>query len=94
LGEAFKALEGRRFFVIERRFMGIGPPALREGDYICIVLGAKVPFVLRKDSEFFRIIGPAYVDGIMDGQVIGDGKEVWCPELKSSEDQGERACQT
>jgi hypothetical protein len=82
LGEAFKALEGRRFFVIERRFMGIGPPALREGDYICIVLGAKVPFILREDGGYFKIIGPAYIDGIMDGQVIGDGKEVMVSRIK------------
>ncbi|KAH7335094.1 heterokaryon incompatibility protein-domain-containing protein [Pyrenochaeta sp. MPI-SDFR-AT-0127] len=51
LCEAFSAMIGRRFFVIEKKFMGIGPAELRPGDYIVVVLGAKMPFVIRHEAD-------------------------------------------
>lgn len=56
--------------------MGIGPATLREGDYVCIILGANMPFIMRKGGELFRLIEPAYVEDIMERQAIGDGKMV------------------
>jgi hypothetical protein len=67
-------LRGRRFFVAEkRRLMGIGPLTLRKDDRIGIVLGASVPFIFRPVfGSRYRLLGPAYVHSIMDGQVLGN----------------------
>jgi hypothetical protein len=51
------------------------------GDEVWLLDGGKVPFVLEPQMEKegkgkgeYRFIGPAYVDGIMDGQAWRDGK--------------------
>jgi hypothetical protein len=39
---------------------------------IAIIAGSQVPFVLRlQDKEHFSVVSEAYVDGIMDGEVVG-----------------------
>jgi hypothetical protein len=65
-------LRERRFFVAEKRqLMGIGPLTLQKDDRIGIVLGASVPFIFRPASDSsYRLLGPAYVHSIMDGQVL------------------------
>lgn len=76
VGAAFTALKGRRLFLIERAFMGIGPSDTKQDDLVIIIPGAKVPFIVRKvDDNYFRFVGPAYVDSIMDGQVIESYKD-------------------
>lgn len=48
----------------------------QEGDIIFVLRGANVPFILRKvpGERRFRVIGEAYVDGIMRDKVD-------CPRL-------------
>ncbi len=43
----------------------------KKGDNICILKGARVPFILRKTNgnNRFQVVGEAYVDGIMHGQL-------------------------
>ncbi|KAH7388923.1 heterokaryon incompatibility protein-domain-containing protein [Cadophora sp. MPI-SDFR-AT-0126] len=67
----------RRFFRCEGGRLGWGPDQVREGDVICILHGAMVPFVLRSvGQDRFEIIGDAYVHGIMDGEAMSlDGVE-------------------
>lgn len=38
----------RKFFFSKKGFFGIGPGALRNGDFIAILLGADVPFIIRE----------------------------------------------
>ncbi|KAK0646909.1 heterokaryon incompatibility protein-domain-containing protein [Cercophora newfieldiana] len=54
---------GRRFFVTESGYIGRGPQRLRTGDIVVVLLGGKVPFILRPD-----------VHGIMDGEVMEEIK--------------------
>jgi hypothetical protein len=84
LKSALAVLRDKRFFVTgERHLMGIGPKILRSGDCIGIVLGASVPFVLRPESNFtYRLLGPAYVNSIMDGQVISHPTDVQVEEIR------------
>lgn len=53
----------------------------RVGDWICILFGGDVPFVLRKQEQspsqikpngedVWQLIGECYVDGIMDGEAL------------------------
>lgn len=58
-----------------RVLVGLVPQDAKVGDQICILYGCSVPVVLRKltrDVEVFgwQLIGEAYVDGAMDGEVM------------------------
>ena len=62
----------RRFFITRRGHIGSGPPDMRIGDMVCILLGAKAPMILREVSPkpTYELVGPAYIDGIMHGEAI------------------------
>jgi hypothetical protein len=48
-----EAVEGlRRFFVTSNGLMGMAPPHVQEGDLACVLLGAQVPFLLRRGNGF------------------------------------------
>ncbi|KAF2811546.1 uncharacterized protein BDZ99DRAFT_277151 [Mytilinidion resinicola] len=65
---------GRRPFITENGYVGVGPNGLKEGDEAVVVLGAAVPYVLRTESTGRRIlIGDAYIHGVMDGELL-EGK--------------------
>lgn len=66
----YAVANSRRPFKSHLGHLGIGPDTTELGDIICIFHGARVPFLLRRQRDGrFRLIGEAYVDGIMDGQV-------------------------
>ncbi|PVI03100.1 HET-domain-containing protein [Periconia macrospinosa] len=70
--EAWHALQGRKIFQTKGGYIGIGPQTLDKGDSLFVLCGGKVPFILRNASpEGYRLVGEAYVDGIMEGQVQG-----------------------
>ena len=61
----------RRFLRTEGGRLGFGVPDLRIGDVLCVLQGASMPLVLRpaeKRGEH-KIVGEAYVDGVMYGEV-------------------------
>ena len=61
----------RRFFVTENGLMGMAPPHVQVEDSVCVLLGARVPFLLRKVDSFYTLVGEAYVsDGYMYGAAI------------------------
>lgn len=60
---------GRRLFVTQNGFLGMGTWNVKVGDDVCILSGGGVPYVLRSATDYadsWRYIGDAYVDGIMD----------------------------
>ncbi|KUJ06872.1 uncharacterized protein LY89DRAFT_399668 [Mollisia scopiformis] len=64
---------GRRLIVTQNGYMGLGPPETQRKDKIAVLFGSTVPFVLRERSESgngFQIVGEAYVEGIMNGEVM------------------------
>lgn len=63
--------DNRRFFRCKDGMLGWGPDQVREGDAICVLDGASVPFVLRPvEGGRFKVVGDAYVSGIMDGEAM------------------------
>lgn len=61
----------RRLLRTRKDYLGLGPSGMKEGDEVCIVLGAHVPFVLRyKKKNRLQFIGEAYVHGIMHGEAV------------------------
>jgi hypothetical protein len=75
------AFTGEKCFTITQGgFSAMVPPSAKEGDIILVLLGASAPLVARAISGLgdgdalpkrYRLIGPAYVHGFMDGEAIG-----------------------
>jgi hypothetical protein len=67
---------GRRPFITTKGYLGLGPAAMQTGDIIVVIRGAELPLVLRQDSDGnTTLVGEAYVDGIMDGEVVATHPE-------------------
>jgi Heterokaryon incompatibility protein (HET) len=61
--------EGKRPFLSKKGYLGLGSMELSMGDIIAVLSGAEVPFILRPDgSGLYKLIGEAYVHGIMNGE--------------------------
>jgi hypothetical protein len=71
-----QSIHGRKFFVTEEGDMGLGPYDVQQGDHICVLRGAEVPFVLRSDSEHqtqtsidalaYTLVGECYCHTLME----------------------------
>lgn len=64
----------RRFFITAKGNLGSGPSEMEPDDKICILFGAKTPFILRRlastTSPRYQLVGHAYVHGIMHGEAL------------------------
>jgi hypothetical protein len=71
---------GMRFCVTEKGRMAIVPPLAYEGDIICVIKGARMPYVLRDkfsgERMLYNLVGSCYAHGIMDGEIRDDGIDV------------------
>lgn len=69
------ASSGTRMFSTSNGHLGTGPEGLYVGDVVCVLYGGDVPYVLRKvgDQGQYKLIGEAYVHGIMQGEAIEAG---------------------
>ncbi|KAL2043751.1 hypothetical protein N7G274_003270 [Stereocaulon virgatum] len=69
---AFKAaVEGRRFAITSKGYMGLVPRMTEIDDCVCVFLGSHIPFVVRrKGGGEFELVGECYVHGIMDGEIV------------------------
>ena len=63
---------GHSFFTTTEGYMGLGSQAMKVDDVVVILAGGEVPFILRRDGEFFQLVGECYVYGIMNGQAVRD----------------------
>lgn len=69
---------GQRLFTstvndLDEILLGHVPRGARLGDTIAILFGTSIPFILRESKlgkDYLQLIGPAYVDGIMDGEIF------------------------
>lgn len=68
---------GRLLFVTGSGDLGMGPPVLEVGDEVWILTGADVPLILRPSASSgeYRLVGEAYVHGIMQGEALADVRE-------------------
>lgn len=86
-GEFFRFLDGsygRRLARGANGYLCLVPAAAVEGDVIMLAKGGRVPLVLRSNEQdggdrYWKIVGEAYVHGIMDGK---DWDEEKCEQLK------------
>jgi hypothetical protein len=62
---------GRMPFVTTKGHLGLTSRCVRQGDIVALIGRPQVPFVLRScGGRRYRVISEAYVDGIMDGEVV------------------------
>lgn len=63
---------GRKLFSTQQGMLGLGPRVLKGGDVCCILFGAPVPFILRPVGHQYKLVGEAYVHGVMKGEAVVD----------------------
>lgn len=60
----------RTFFKTEDNFIGLGPEDLDVGDHVVVPLGSSRPWILRKDGEYYKLLGSAVIPSIMSGELM------------------------
>lgn len=66
----------------ENGFLMLLPEGTDVGDQVVLVKGGRVPLVVWWDGRgegCYRLVGEAYVDGIMDGEAFQEGN---CVEMR------------
>jgi hypothetical protein len=63
--------KSRRLMVTSEGLVGMAPCRGRPGDAVVVLFGCSIPLVLRKvgTREAWQVVGEAYVDGYMNGEV-------------------------
>ena len=59
IGDVGLRCRGRRPFVTEKGYLGLGPMNMKEGDKIGMFAGLQVPFVLKPYGSMYQIVGEA-----------------------------------
>ncbi|RDW91801.1 hypothetical protein BP5796_01195 [Coleophoma crateriformis] len=67
--DASNACNGRRVFATTSGYWGLGPSAMKKGD-ICCITAANVPMIMRPHGGEFKLVGEAYVHGMMFGEAV------------------------
>ena len=71
LNNAEMACDRRRLGITRRGHLMLGPEIAETGDLVCVVFGAKTPYVFRRLTDgTYQYIGDCYVHGIMDGEAM------------------------
>jgi hypothetical protein len=64
---------GNAFFWTRNGHIGTAPLAISKGDIVALIPGVRAPMILRQiDSISYQVIGPAFVYGMMDGEMWTD----------------------
>jgi len=68
----------KSFALTDRGRMGIVPGESRVGDWIVLLSGTAVPFVVRKKTTGqFELVGECYIHGVMRGEMIDSADATW-----------------
>jgi hypothetical protein len=68
-------LDNRCFFTTKGGLIELGPCRTQPGDILAVILGANMPLVLRKNGDWHRLLGEAYVRGKMNGECLREEPE-------------------
>ncbi|KAF3039089.1 hypothetical protein E8E11_007387 [Didymella keratinophila] len=70
----FGCTYGRRLVQTKKGYLGLAPMGAEVGDSILLAEGARTPLITREKGEEWMMVGPAYVHGIMSGDMRTEGK--------------------
>ncbi|PYI05117.1 hypothetical protein BO78DRAFT_276464, partial [Aspergillus sclerotiicarbonarius CBS 121057] len=76
--------DNRVFFATQKGYMGFGPPDMEQGDMVAVLLGSRMPFILRQmplpdigggsegfhGKELCSVVGYCYVHGVKNGEAV------------------------
>ncbi|PVH88545.1 HET-domain-containing protein [Cadophora sp. DSE1049] len=65
----------RRLFITDDGHVGLAPIRVKLGDQVCILYGCSVPLVLREEHGVVKLVGEAYVHGLMEGKAVNLARE-------------------
>ena len=66
---------GRLPFITRKGHLVLSSEYVERGDFVALIKGTQVPFILRRQIDGqYQLIGEAYVDGIMDGEAMGNSE--------------------
>ncbi|KAL7920220.1 heterokaryon incompatibility domain-containing protein [Trichoderma austrokoningii] len=60
----------RRFSITTNGHLSIGPSKMQTGDLIAIIAGCSFPMVLRSIGSYFSVVGEAYIQNYMAGEIL------------------------
>ena len=67
-------ITSRRLFLTDGNYLGLGAQSTQVGDQVWLISGPSTPFILRPmQNGRYRLIGEAYVHGIMRGEAVANG---------------------
>lgn len=69
---AFVTSMFRRLFLTSRGGFGLGPQCMAAGDVVVVLYGGNTPYILRPWGDDFLFMGQAYMDEIMNGEIVRD----------------------
>jgi hypothetical protein len=67
---AVSACRSRVFLRTSQGQYGVGPTTVKPGDTLAVLFGSRVPVILRRHGNFYRLICDCYIHGLMDGEAI------------------------
>jgi hypothetical protein len=82
IADAWNILGQDSFFTTRTGYLGCGPFQMQPGDKVCILLGGRVPYVLRPEDGRYLLVGESYVHSVMDGEAIKDWQAGKASEFK------------
>jgi hypothetical protein len=76
------ACSRHRLFVTTNGYIGLGPLTMQDLDTVAILFGGKVPLVLRRAHNQWKLVGECYLHGVMKGEAAeawrrGDLESQW-----------------
>ena len=69
----------RRLFTTAKGYVGLGPQALREGDFLSLLSDSRFPIILRQAGTEWNVLGPCFTHGVMRGEAVKE-----CLELENA----------
>lgn len=64
------ARQSTAIFITAGGRLGIGPRCVQQDDLVAIVRGCRGPLALQKYGAYYGVVGPTYVSGMMQGEVL------------------------
>lgn len=63
-------MSDRCLFNTEKGYSGCGRSLLQPGDKLCVLYGGYVPYILRPDNRYYKLIGEAYIPEFMHSRAM------------------------
>jgi hypothetical protein len=64
-----KVAGGRCLIMTKDKRLGLGPSSTQPGDVVAFVRNAKTPMILGVSDGHYRLVGEAYIHGLMHGEI-------------------------